>query len=121
MRFIRAVVAVSGIAMLSGCFHQAVQTGLAPSSTVVQKSFHPTWIFGLVKATPIDVRQECPAGVASASTRMTFANGLVGLLTIGIFTPHEVKVTCASSGSALLNGSLEQTLFTLDAYVGASR
>ena len=121
MRFVRAVLAMSGIAMLSGCYHQAVQTGLAPSNTVVQKNFHPTWVFGLVKAQPIDVRQECPSGVAAASTRMSFANGVVGLLTLGIFTPHEVKVTCASGGSALLNGSIEQKLFTLDAFVGDAR
>ncbi len=85
----------------AGCYHQVFNTGLAPSSTVVTKSWHPTFIFGLVAAQPVDVRSSCPSGVAIASTRMTFVNGLVGGLTLGIFTPHEVKVVCASRAALL--------------------
>jgi len=104
MRFVRNILALSAFALLTGCYHQAVQTGLAPSTTVVQKNFHPTFVFGLVKAKPIDVRAECPNGVAFASTRMTVPNFLVGFVTIGIVTPHEVKVTCAAGSSAMRQG-----------------
>ena len=100
MRALRAALAVSAFALTTGCYHQVVNTGLPASSTVVQKSFHPTWIFGLVQAQPIDVRQQCPSGIALAGTRMTFLNGLVGGLTLGIFTPHEVTITCASGSGA---------------------
>ncbi len=85
----------------AGCFHQAFNTGLPAGTTGVTKSWHPTFIFGLVQAAPVDVRTTCPRGVAIASTRMTFANGLVGGLTLGLFTPHEVKVVCASSTAGL--------------------
>lgn len=98
---------------------------LTPSSTVVQKNFHPTYIFGLVKAKPIDVRAECANGVAFASTRMTVPNWLVGLVTIGIVTPHEVKVTCAAGGSAMLQGgagsSETLTIHFESALTGATR
>lgn len=104
MRVVRGVLTLAAASLLTGCYHQAVQTGLAPSSTVVQKNFHPTFIFGLVQAAPIDVRAQCPNGVAFASTRMTVPNWLVGLVTIGIVTPHEVKVTCAAGGSAMRQG-----------------
>lgn len=100
MRALRAALAVSAFALTTGCYHQVVNTGLPASPTVVQKSFHPTWIFGLVKAQPIDVRQQCPNGIALAGTRMTFLNGLVGGLTLGLFTPHEVTITCASGSGA---------------------
>lgn len=100
MRALRAALAVSAFTLTTGCYHQVVNTGLPASSTVVQKSFHPTWIFGLVKAQPIDVRQQCPSGVALAGTRMSFLNGLVGGLTLGLFTPHEVTVTCARGAGA---------------------
>ncbi len=105
MRFVRGVLAVSALTLLTGCYHQAVNTGLAPSTTTVQKNFHPTWVLGLVKAAPVDVRSECPNGVAYASTRMTVPNWLVSLVTIGIMTPHEVKVTCAAGGSAALGNA----------------
>jgi hypothetical protein len=104
MHRLRQLAALGATVLLAGCYHQVVETGLPAGSTTITKGWHPTWIFGLVAATPIDVRSECPSGVAYASTRMTFANGLVGGLTFGIFTPHEVKITCASRG-ALLPGT----------------
>lgn len=100
MRILRIAAAAGAIALLSGCYHQVVDTGLPRSTTTVTKGFHPTFIFGLVKASPIDVRQQCPNGISVASTRMTFANGLVGALTFGLFTPHEVSITCAGSGGS---------------------
>ena len=109
-----ALVAIACVTQ-AGCYHQVFNTGLAPSSTVVTKAWHPTFIFGLVAAQPIDVRTSCPSGVAIASTRMTFANGLVGGLTLGIFTPHEVKVVCASRSAVL------PTMQTRHVAAGASR
>lgn len=100
MRLSRFVAALGAMTLLTGCYHQVVDTGLPRSSTTVTKSFHPTFIFGLVKASPIDVRQQCPTGIAVASTRMTFLNGLVGGLTLGLFTPHEVSITCAGRAAA---------------------
>jgi hypothetical protein len=112
MRALRAALAVSAFALTTGCFHQVVNTGLPPSSTVVQKAFHPTWVFGLVKAQPIDVRQQCPNGIALAGTRMTFMNGLVGGLTLGLFTPHEVTITCAAGQGADAAPASTRTLAT---------
>lgn len=85
----------------AGCFHQVFSTGLPAGTTGVTKAWQPTFIFGLVQAAPVDVRATCPRGVAIASTRLTFPNGLVGLLTLGLFTPHEVKVVCAASTAGL--------------------
>jgi hypothetical protein len=98
---IRSAVLLLACVTQAGCFHQVFDTGLAPSSTVVRKGWHPTFIFGLVAGQPVDVRSECPSGVAIASTRMTFANGLVGGLTLGLYSPHEVKVVCAARTAVL--------------------
>src|SRR3954468_5461074 len=90
-------VLVAGL-LVSACFHQIVQTGRTPGPTVVEKPWVSTWIFGLVAAQPIDVRQQCPNGVATVDTQESFANGLVGALTLGIYTPQSVKITCAAAG-----------------------
>jgi hypothetical protein len=95
-----------GLVVLPGCFHQVVQTGRNPGTTVVQKPWTATWLWGLVPATPIDVTQNCPGGIATVETKMTFWNGLVGGLTLGIFTPRDVTVTCAS-GTARASGMKE--------------
>lgn len=86
---------------LTACYHQVVDTGLPAGTTKIDKPWTATWIFGLVPATPIDVRSQCRNGVAIVDTQMTFLNGLVGVLTLGIYTPLSVSVTCSGSGAAL--------------------
>ncbi|MBV6522905.1 MAG: hypothetical protein MNPFHGCM_03055 [Gemmatimonadaceae bacterium] len=95
----RTPFAVSLLA-LGACYHQVVETGLPAGTQTVSKPWTPTWIFGLVPATPIDVRSTCRSGVAFVDTKMSFANGLVSGLTIGIFTPRSVVVTCAAQSAA---------------------
>ena len=92
--------------VLSGCFHQVVQTGRTPGTTVVEKPWTATWLWGIVPASPIDVTSNCPGGIATVETKQTFMNGLVGALTLGIFTPRDVKVTCAA-GTARGSGMKE--------------
>lgn len=85
-----------GLVLTSACFHQVVQTGRNPGTTIVRKEWTATWLWGIVPATAIDVTRECPGGIATVETQQTFMNGLVSVLTIGIYTPRDVKVTCAS-------------------------
>lgn len=86
--------------LLTGCYHQVVSTGLPAGETKIMKPWTATWIFGLVPATPIDVRAQCPGGVAEVDTQMTFLNGLAAAVTLGIFTPRSVTVTCSGAGTA---------------------
>lgn len=109
MRRFRWGGAVVAALMLSGCFHQVVTTGRPAGATKVDKPWTSTWIFGLVEAQPIDVRQECASGVAIVESKASFMNGLVSMLTLGIWTPVHVTVTCSGGGRA----SLDAGMFTL--------
>lgn len=80
----------------AGCFQQTMHSGLTPSTTIVEHEFVATWLWGIVPATPIDTRQSCPSGVATVETQQTFMNGFVGVLTLGIYSPQSVRITCAS-------------------------
>jgi hypothetical protein len=95
--------ALAALCMSTACYHAVVETGRPAGSTVVQKPWVATWIFGLVPAKPIDVSAECPGGIAKVETQQTFVNGLVGLVTIGIFTPQSATITCAAGRSGSLN------------------
>jgi len=91
------LVLLAPLALLgSACFHQSVSSGLDPSSTVVDHQFVATWLWGIVPAPPIDVRQTCPTGVAKVETEQSFVNGLVGVVTLGIYSPQHLRVTCAA-------------------------
>lgn len=95
------------VATLAACHHQTIETGLSPGSTVIDMPWVATWVFGIVPAQEIDVRNQCPGGVAVVETERSFLNGLVGGITFGIFTPVHVRITCAS-GSASVPASMRQ-------------
>lgn len=65
---------------------------------MVEKKWASSFIYGIVPA-KVDVSDECPNGIASAKRKMSFVNGLVGTLTLNIYLPQNVKVTCAAGGS----------------------
>jgi hypothetical protein len=81
----------------TGCYHQIVETGRTPGPTVVNRTA-TSWVFGLIStsSSEIDVRTLCPSGVAVVETQQSFINGLLAALTIGIYTPQTVTVTCAA-------------------------
>lgn len=100
MRVGRAGVLCMVLLVTSGCYRQVVQTGRTPAATVIDRPWTSTWLWGLVPATPIDVTSQCRSGIATVVTEQSFMNGLVGLLTLGIYSPRHVTITCAT-GSAM--------------------
>lgn len=87
---------------LSACYHATIETGTAPSPTVIEKGFASAWIYGLVPPATVSTTSQCPGGVSKVETQQSFVNGLVGLLTLGIYTPMSIKVTCAAGAKAAL-------------------
>jgi hypothetical protein len=96
----------AGVALTSttACFHAVVETGRPAGTTVVRKPWVNTFVFGLVGAQPIDVTAQCPGGVARVETQQTFLNGLIGGLTLGIYTPQSATITCAAGRTGALEG-----------------
>ena len=92
----RLTVVAAFVLATTACFHQTIHSGLTPADTALEKKFVATWLWGIVPAEPIDVRQSCPSGVATVETEQSFMNGLVGALTLGIYSPQRVRVTCAT-------------------------
>ena len=98
-RFLRlSLVGVFAFAL--ACYHATVDTGLKPSAQVVEKSFAAGWIFGLVPPSTVATASQCSHGAAKIETQLSFVNQLVAWLTLDIFTPMSIKVTCAQAGRA---------------------
>jgi len=97
-----ARVAGCRIALFStaGCYHAVVDTGRPADTKVVDKPWVSTFVFGLVPAQVINVAAECPRGIAKVETQQTFVNGLVGVVTLGIYTPQSARITCAAARTA---------------------
>jgi hypothetical protein len=79
----------------SGCYHATIDTGLTPTAVTIEKAWAHGWILGLVPPNTVETMAKCPTGVAKVETQLSFANQLVSALTGGIYTPMEIKVTCA--------------------------
>jgi hypothetical protein len=86
--------------LTTACYHQVVQTGATPGPQVIEHPWTATYLFGLVPAAEISTVAQCPNGVAVVETQQTFLNGLVGALTLGIYTPQTVRITCAAGDDA---------------------
>lgn len=82
---------------LAGCYHATVDTGVAPSSVVIEKRWASGWILGLVPPSTVETAARCPSGVARAETKLSFLNQVVSILTLSIYTPMEIRVTCAEA------------------------
>jgi hypothetical protein len=88
---------------LGGCYRATFISNPQAVRGVEHDKWNHFFIFGLVGEAELDVRQFCPDGrVAELQTQETFLNGLVGLLTIGIYAPRTVYVTCAAGARTRL-------------------
>ena len=96
-------------ALSAGCNHATIETGLAPSTRKIENKWASGWIFGLVPPPTVETAERCPDGVARVDTERSFLNQIVGILTIGIYTPMSIVVTCAA-GSAGEDAAGQATL-----------
>jgi hypothetical protein len=96
------VVAVSCLIASAGCYHATIETGATPSTETIEQGFASSWVYGLVPPSTVATAAKCTHGVAKVETQLSFVNGLVGVLTLGIYTPMSIKVTCAATSVSTL-------------------
>jgi hypothetical protein len=97
---------VIGAVALTGCYHAVVDTGRPPSGQVVENKWAHGFVYGLVPPSAVEVAQECPNGVASVETQLSFLNQVASALTFGIYTPMTIAVQCAGTSTALNSAEL---------------
>jgi Bor protein len=91
----RSSMLLVGLALLLGCYHATIETGAKPSTLTIEQHWASGWVFGLVPPKTVETAAKCPSGVAKVETRLSFLNQLVSFLTLSIYTPMEIVVTCA--------------------------
>ena len=99
-KLLRATLA-AGVALLcSGCFSYHYRNPELPAGPQ-----HEEWLsyflFGIVGHHDIDIREVCPGGeVNHIELGTNGATWLVSSLTLGIYTPRKIYVTCADIPAA---------------------
>ena len=88
---------LGAVVALSGCWHATIETGLPPGNQTLEKAWASGWVFGLVPPSTVETASRCPNGVARVETKQSFLDMLVSLITLSIYTPMYIQVTCAST------------------------
>jgi len=91
-----------GAAALAGCWHATIETGLTAGTETITQKWASVWLWGLVPPKTVAASSQCTSGVARVETQLSFLNSVVHILTLGIYTPMDIRVTCAASSSSML-------------------
>ena len=83
--------------LLSGCAQQTFNLGQGVATKPKEVTTHHFFVSGIGQHKTIDAAKVCGGAdkVVRVETQQTFVNGLLGLVTFGIYTPREARVYCA--------------------------
>lgn len=90
------IISIIGAILLSGCAAQTFNINGAAGEVPTTQVSHHFFIAGLGQEKVLDAAEICGGvdKVVKVEAQQTFVNGLLGLITLGIYTPRDVKVYC---------------------------
>jgi len=98
IRFTLLLVSLS----LTGCYHfrfeRLSKTAVASPADVVHEIRRPTYLNGFIGTGTVDVSRYCPNPVRT-ELRVTGTDVLLSAVTLLIYTPHTLYVTCPGATS----------------------
>lgn len=93
----KVIFAAAVAVLLSGCAQQTFNMDQGIATTPKQVTTHHFFVSGIGQKKSIDAAQVCGGAnkVVRVETQQTFVNGLLGVVTFGIYTPREARVFCS--------------------------
>ncbi|MEM9487845.1 MAG: hypothetical protein AAGC55_01810 [Myxococcota bacterium] len=85
---------VAAMLALGACLPTTFSSG-TPAG-VTYRTWNNFYLFGLVGNAWVDAATLCPTGVARVETRVGIGQVLLGVITIGLYVPRTVIVSCAA-------------------------
>jgi hypothetical protein len=86
---------VVAAALWAGCYHYAFEQRPSAGPEVTYELRVPTWVNGLVGTGRVDTRRYC-ADPVRTELRVTATDVLLSIVTLLVYTPHTLSVTCAA-------------------------
>ena len=101
----RIVLLVTLILVAAGCYNTRVHYGSSfPERTAdFTKSWHNTFIVGLIEGTPVKADEICPGGIDAVRSYASFLNVCFELITGGIYAPRSIEIWCKSGQAATIS------------------
>ena len=91
---------------LGACYHANVETGRAPGAQKIEKGWAASWLAGAIPPQTVDAKT-CANGVSRVETQHSPLNYMVGVLTLALYTPMSITVTCAAPPAAATTAQRE--------------
>jgi len=88
-----AALAIAAAATM-GCYKATFVSPEAPKANTIEQ-WNDFYLFGLVGEEEIDVRRFCASEAAVVRTGGNVGTDVVTVLTLGIYAPRKVYITCA--------------------------
>ena len=82
--------------LITGCAQQTFTVQNKPAAVAPKAITHHFFVSGIGQKT-VDAAKICGGAenVVKTETQQTFVNGLLGFITLGIYTPLEARVYCS--------------------------
>lgn len=93
----RALLTCSVFLMLSACSAVTIQPQQVAklSAKPSYQDSRPFFMWGLVGEQRVDVKEVCgEQSVVQMQSQQTFTDGALGFITLGIYSPHTIRVWC---------------------------
>jgi hypothetical protein len=85
-----------GVLLVTGCFRVTYVSSTRLPSEVKVRHTHDFWVLGLVGEAHLRPDADCAGrGVARMASGLTIVDSLLTIVTIGIYAPRTVVITCA--------------------------
>ena len=84
--------------LISGCAQQTFTVENKPTTVTPKETItHHFFVSGIGQKKTVDAAKICGGAdkVVKTETQQTFVNGLLGFITLGIYTPLEARVYCS--------------------------
>ena len=83
--------------LITGCAQQTFTVQNNRSSSTKGTITHHFFVSGIGEKKTVDAAKICGGAenVVKTETQQTFVNGLLGFITLGIYTPLEARVYCS--------------------------
>ena len=94
----RAACALALIGASSACYTTTLRSGQPanPARQEYDQRWHHGVIWGIAELSgPYNLKEICPNGWAEVKTETSFVNGLLDLLTSGVYAPQSVTIRCS--------------------------
>jgi hypothetical protein len=106
--FILNLVCALGMSILSGCYTTTLRSGTvaSPATVAYDDRWHHGLLWGFAELSgPYDLEQICPQGWSEIETETSFLNGLLHMLTSGVYASQTVSVRCSAARAAQARAS----------------